>query len=123
MGPYKGVCISSVDHSVVNYQCKKGSCCVEITGFQVGGSSVGGARRFSSTRPLTIFEPIRNHDRSMSKPTTTMISKENAMVRNFASTSIHVGPVQKIVLTTSLRVELLLKTDSGYPKDTGVNKP
>ena len=24
---------------------------------------------------------------------------------------------------TGLRVEFLLKTDSGYPKDTGVNKP
>ena len=50
-----GVCISSVDirsHTVANYQGKKGSRCVEITGFQVGGSSVRGARRFSSTRTL-----------------------------------------------------------------------
>jgi len=42
-----------------------------------------------------MFEQIRNHDRSMSNPTTTMISK------NRASTNIDAGPVQKIVLTTS----------------------
>jgi len=27
------------------------------------------------------------------------------------------------VVSVRLRVEFLLKTDSGYPKDTGVNKP
>ena len=30
---------------------------------------------------------------------------------------------QKTVPICKLRVEFLLKTDSGYPKDTGVNKP
>jgi len=27
------------------------------------------------------------------------------------------------IMFDALRVEFLLKTDSGYPKDTGVNKP
>jgi len=57
VGPYKGVCVSSVDignHLVADYQCKKGSRCVEITGFQVGGSSVGGARNFLQPDPYNI---------------------------------------------------------------------
>jgi len=55
VGPHKGFCISSIDigsHLAANCQGKKGSRCVEITGFQVGGSSVRGARRFPSNRTL-----------------------------------------------------------------------
>ena len=57
MGPYKGVCISSVDigtHSVANYQCKKGSQCVEITVFQVGGSSVEVPEDFLQPEPCNV---------------------------------------------------------------------
>ena len=74
MGPYKGFYISSVDigiHLVANYQCKKGSRCVEITGFQVWGSSVGGARRFSSTRPLQYlskFETMTGPCQNLQRP-------------------------------------------------------
>jgi len=31
--------------------------------------------------------------------------------------------IRVYAVSWSLRVEFLLKTDSGYPKDTGVNKP
>jgi len=53
--------MSSVDprnHSGANYQVKKGSRCVEIIVFQVGGSSVRGAPRFSSTRTLQSFSKV-----------------------------------------------------------------
>ena len=104
VGPYKGVCISSVDignHLVANYQCKKGSRSVEITGFHVGGSSVGGARRFFSTRPLQYLSKFETMTGPCPNPQRPWSQKKNVLVRNLASTSIDVGPVQKIALTTS----------------------
>jgi len=93
VGPYQGVCISSVDignHLVGNYQCKKGSRCVEITGFQVRVSSVRGARRFSSTRTLQYLSKFETMTGPCQNPQRPWSQKKNALVRNLASTSIDI---------------------------------
>ena len=44
----------------------------------------------------------------------------NSSIFRFSSSQMR---TTRVSLFLSLRVEFLLKTDSGYPKDTGVNKP
>jgi len=58
LGPYKGVCISSVDpgsHSGANYQGKKGNRYVEITVFQVGGVECSRCPKIFSNQNLAMF--------------------------------------------------------------------
>ena len=62
LGPYKGVCISSVDsgtHSGANYQGKKGGRYVEITVFQVGGAECSRTMLQQSYQKDSIFPDRR----------------------------------------------------------------
>ena len=84
LGPYKGVCVSSVDpasHSGANHQGNKGSRYVEITVFQVGGVECSMCPKIFFNQNLAMFQQSCQKD---------------------------------------LRVEFLLKTDSGYPRDAEV---
>jgi len=58
------------------------------------------------------FSALRGFDTSLNESTSRGAGSPNLVLRGFHNLRL-----------ISLREEFLLKTDSGYPKDTGLNKP